>query len=205
MLEVSGLMGVRGERRLFRDLSFRLQPGELLHLAGTNGAGKTTLLRMLCGLTEPEAGQIRWQGQSIRELGEAFGEALTYVGHANGLSGELTVTENLAAEQQLRGGNAETLQHAMHALALEGLADLPAKSLSQGQKRRLALARLLIAPRPLWILDEPFTALDTQSSARLAEIVERHLDGGGLVALTSHQELRFTRATLVTVTLSRGS
>ncbi len=192
MLEALNLECVRGDRSLFRALSFTLKPGALLHLLGRNGAGKTTLLRALCGLTRPAAGEIRWEGAPIRQLGDNYRRAIAYVGHANGLHGELTAIENLTLEPAA-GDRAphETAERALSRVGLAAYRNFPAKILSQGQKRRLALARLLIADKPLWILDEPFSALDSASVDTMLAILREHLAGGGLAVLTSHQELSF--------------
>jgi heme exporter protein A len=190
MLEAVNLECVRGDRSLFRPLSFTLGRGGLLHLLGRNGAGKTTLLRTLCGLTRPAAGEVRWDGADTRELGEDYRRTLAYVGHANGLHGELTPIENLRFDPAVDGQAADgAAERALGQVGLAAFRHLPSKVLSQGQKRRLALARLLLAERPLWILDEPFSALDVASVEVMMGILVGHLDRGGMVVLTSHQEL----------------
>jgi heme exporter protein A len=191
MLEVVNLVCVRGERRLFQDLSFSLTAGELLYVHGANGSGKTTLLRTLCGLALPEAGEIRWKGQDIRRLGEEYHREMAYVGHLNGVKDELTAFENLRMAGRL-SGVAASEQRALDALRrmeLTACADLPGKVLSQGQKRRAALARLLLAPMSLWIMDEPFNALDVRAVGMIQHMLSEHLDGGGMVVLTTHQEV----------------
>lgn len=189
MLEALNLSCVRGDRPLFRGLSFALRPGQLLHVTGPNGSGKTTLLRTLCGLTRQAEGHVRWNGVDTRELGDEYRACLAYVGHNNGLLGELTAVENLRAAACLAGGNAAAAGAALEQTALTGCRELPAKVLSQGQKRRLALARLGVMRRPLWILDEPLSGLDVASVERLAGLFTGHLARGGLIVLTSHQEL----------------
>ena len=191
MLEVVDLMGVRGERRLFQDLSFTLTAGELLYVHGPNGSGKTTLLRTLCGLAMPEAGEIRWKGRNIRRLGEEFHREMAYVGHLNGVKDELTAFENLRVVGQLAGVTAseERALEALRRLELSACAELPGKVLSQGQKRRVALARLLLAPMVLWIMDEPFNALDVKAVGMIQNMLSEHLDKGGMVVLTTHQEV----------------
>lgn len=191
MLDVIKLELERGDRRLLTGLSFSLQAGELLHIAGRNGRGKTTLLRALCGLTAPAAGEIRWQGAPITDQREEYVAALAYVGHSNGLQGELTPPENLRTWARLHYGDADEMEAAV-AQALERLdlyrfAALPSKFLSQGQKRRLALGRLALGQKRLWVLDEPFTALDAESVQRVNALLDAHLADGGLVALASHQ------------------
>ncbi|UCV13320.1 cytochrome c biogenesis heme-transporting ATPase CcmA [Dechloromonas denitrificans] len=187
MLEADNLECVRGERRLFSGVGFRLEAGELLYLQGKNGAGKTSLLRMLIGLLPPEAGEIRWQGKPIGS--DDFRADLCYLGHLNAIKEELTPLENLLAAARL----ADTLlseDDALDALEQVGLAgreDLACKYLSQGQKRRVALARLVTEKRPLWILDEPFVALDVAAVDWLAGIISGHLQRGGLAVMTTHQ------------------
>lgn len=193
MLDAVNLSCVRGDRPLFRDLSFTLDPGQILHVRGENGRGKTSLLRILGGLAMPAEGKIRWSGRDIQDLGDEFSRNLAYVGHQNGLQGELSAQENLRFTLGTDGkAGAELTKRIAEALAYLGLSrfrDLPSKLLSQGQKRRVALARLLLLERSLWVLDEPFTALDTQSCAQVSGLLERHARDGGLVILASHQEL----------------
>jgi heme exporter protein A len=198
MLEVSNLGCDRGERRLFSGVDFRLEAGELLYLQGQNGSGKTSLLRILCGLALPAAGEIRWQGRPSRELGEDYRRALCYLGHHNAIKEELTPLENLLAAAQLAD---ETLSESEALVALEqvGLAgreDLACRYLSQGQKRRVALARLVNERRALWILDEPYVALDPAAIALVAGLISAHLQRGGLTVLTTHQPVEVAAGTL---------
>lgn len=189
MLEADNLECVRGERRLFAALSFRLEAGELLYLQGHNGAGKTSLLRMLIGLLPPESGEIRWRERSIRKQRDEYHAALCYLGHLNAIKEELTPLENLLSGARL-AGIPLTEDDALDALEQVGLAgreDLDCKYLSQGQKRRVALARLVVDRRPLWILDEPFVALDVAAVDWLAGIISGHLQRGGLAVMTTHQ------------------
>lgn len=189
MLEVVNLACVRGDRPLFSDLSFALKPGELLHVVGANGTGKTTLLRTLCGLTRQAAGEIRWRGAETRALGDEFRNELAYVGHLNGIQGELTPVENLRAAAGLAGAaDPERIDAALETVRLSPYRRFPAKILSQGQKRRLALARLVLLRKPLWILDEPFSALDVASVTLMTQALTGHLADGGMVVLTSHQD-----------------
>ena len=164
----------------------------MLFLQGKNGSGKTTLLRMICGLTHPVAGEIRWNGETIGQLGEEFREELCYLGHLNAIKEELTPLENLTASAKLAG---ETLAEdealdALEAVGLAGREDLACKYLSQGQKRRVALARLLCSQARLWILDEPFVALDVAAVSQLCSILDEHLSRGGLLVFTSHQAVQ---------------
>lgn len=189
MLNVVGLECRRGGRALFRDLAFALNSGELLHIQGVNGSGKTSLLRILAGLSRQEAGEVQWNGADIRESREDYASSLLYLGHQPAVKDDLTVAENLAVSCRLAG--IEPSFHGMEmALETVGLArriNLPARVLSQGQRRRLALARLWLDQRPLWVLDEPFTALDVHATALLESRLEQHLTGGGMVVLTTHQ------------------
>ncbi len=189
MLEAADLECVRGERRLFADVGFRLQGGEMLYLQGRNGSGKTSLLRMLCGLTPPAAGEIRWRGRPIRQQGEEFRAELCYLGHHNAIKEELTPFENLLASAKLAEESLDE-DAALDALEMVGLAgreDLACRYLSQGQKRRVALARLVNERRALWVLDEPYVALDTGAVALVAGLIGAHLQRGGLAVLTTHQ------------------
>lgn len=175
---------------LFTGLALSAQAGQLLRVQGANGAGKTTLLRMLIGLNLPNAGQVHWQGKTIQSQRDDFHRNLVYLGHAAALKDDLSAIENLQAMVAL-GGDRCTGAEATAALAAAGLRGrerLPARVLSQGQRRRVALARLELAPeRPLWVLDEPFNALDVAANDWLAGLVQGQLKRGGVVVLTSHQ------------------
>ncbi len=192
MLEVSGLACERGERRLFQALAFSVAAGTLLRVAGPNGTGKTSLLRILCGLLEPTGGEIRWKGESIRSLREDYWKDLVYVGHLNGVKDDLSVRENLRVTVRIGGRIVDdaSLDRALDAVGLAGFESSLARHLSQGQRRRVALARLYVSQSvPLWILDEPFTALDVRGVANLSALIAAHLEGGGTVVLTTHQEV----------------
>ncbi|TVO71906.1 cytochrome c biogenesis heme-transporting ATPase CcmA [Sedimenticola selenatireducens] len=195
MLEVSGLACVRGDRKLFSDLSFSLAAGELLHLHGHNGSGKTTLMRTLCGLIKESDGEIRWNGESIHRLGEEYTQDVVYIGHKNGIKDDLTGVENLRVCSALDGYPIKERQawDALEKMGLRGHEDLPSRVLSQGQKRRVALARLLVNQSKLWILDEPFTALDVAAVDFLQSIIRTHIEAGGMVILTTHQEVNITK------------
>ncbi len=195
MLEVKDLECIRGDRRLFSGLSFSLHPGELLHLYGHNGSGKTTLMRTVCGLIQPIAGVIRWRGEGARALGEEFTRELIYIGHKNGIKDDLSGVENLRISSVLDGVpiSEQSAWEALEKMGLRGHEDLPTRFLSQGQKRRVALARLLVNEIPLWILDEPFTALDKTAVRSLQAVIQSHLEKGGMVILTTHQEVALTR------------
>ena len=191
MLEVRGLECVRGDHRLFTDLSFSLQGGELLRLRGSNGSGKTSLLRILCGLLEPAEGEVLWKEENILSQRDEFNAELLYLGHLNGIKAELTGFENLRVSYTLRGEapSDDQIYDALGQIGLGGREDLPTQVLSQGQKRRVALARLLLSNEALWVLDEPFTALDVDAVAQLAKLIEAHLQKGGMVVYTTHQEV----------------
>ncbi len=192
MFETIDLECVRGERLLFRGLTFRVDAGTCLHIAGENGAGKTSLLRILCGLMSPTAGDVRWKGTSTRTLREEFWSALAYVGHLNGVKDDLSALENVhfAAGIAGRSGSLAEAAAALAALGLGGFESSLARSLSQGQKRRVALARLFFAKEaPLWILDEPFTALDVRGVGVLSGLIGDHLKRDGIVVLTTHQDV----------------
>lgn len=195
MLEVVDLECIRGDRKLFSELSFSLEKGTLLHLHGHNGSGKTTLMRALCGLIQPTQGKVLWDGESIRRQGEDFTRELLYVGHKNSIKDDLTGVENLRISCILDGLSIDQDQawDALEKMGLRGHEDLPVRALSQGQKRRVALARLLINKARFWVLDEPFTALDKAAVEFLQSIIQGHVDAGGMVILTTHQEVKITK------------
>jgi heme exporter protein A len=189
MFSAIDLVCSRGGRPLFGDVGFTLQAGSWLHVQGENGAGKTTLLRTLTGLAPADAGEVRWQGIDIRELGEAFRRAVLYLGHQPALKDELSALENLALALAIDGVKAdefEVLDALLH-VGLGGREDVPVRQLSAGQRRRVLLARLLLRPAALWVLDEPFSALDKGAIDLLAAMLAEHLDRGGIAVLTSHQ------------------
>ena len=191
MLEVSGLSCTRGDRTLFRNVSFSLEAGNLVHVAGANGSGKTSLLRLLCGLGVPEAGEVRWCGEPVRALREAYWREIVYLGHANALKDDLSAAENLRMACKLTGRSVadDVLREALVQFGLAPCAHLPVRALSQGQKRRSTLARLALStPSPLWILDEPFAALDVNAVTHLEKLIVAYVDGGGGVIFTTHQD-----------------
>ncbi len=200
MLDATDLECVRGTRQLFAGLSFRVEGGECLQVQGSNGSGKTSLLRILSGLARPERGVVRWKGEPIEALGDDFRAELAFCGHANALKDDLTPAENLRASAALSGAPAgeNAVRAALDAFGILQLDALPVRALSQGQKRRVALARLALCERRLWLLDEPLSALDARAAETLATFVDAHLAKGGICVLSSHQpvELRARTRTL---------
>ena len=194
MLEATNLGCVRGDRRLFSALNFSLPPGQLLQLTGPNGSGKTSLLRMVCGLLAPAEGEIRWQGANIRSLGEEYFRSITYIGHRNGVKDELSAMENLRVSSGLGGVEVNRAQAAdvLEKMGLAGREALPARLLSEGQRRRLALARLMVRTTALWLLDEVLTSLDTAAVTLVKRVIEEHLSNGGMAIIATHQELNLS-------------
>jgi heme exporter protein A len=191
MLEAINLGCVRGDRRLFRDVNFSLEEGAFIQLTGPNGSGKTSLLRILCGLLSPAEGEIRWGGANIHSLGEEYFTALTYLGHRNALKDELSALENLMISSGISGVEInETRARSVFAeLGLGGRERLPARLLSEGQKRRVALARLVVCNTKLWLLDEVLSSLDKKAISLVGSLIEQHLENGGMAIVATHQEL----------------
>jgi len=189
MLSVHDLTCVRGMRPLFSGIGFSIGPGSWVHVRGANGAGKTSLLRLLAGLAQPDAGEVRWNGERVG--GEDFRRALMYLGHRAAVKEDLTALENVRFAAQMDGVDLGE-DEAMDALARFGLGgreDLPVRFLSAGQKRRVLLARTVTRPAPLWILDEPFTALDAKAVDFISGLIADHVKAGGMAVLTSHQAI----------------
>ncbi|MBI3898219.1 MAG: cytochrome c biogenesis heme-transporting ATPase CcmA [Gammaproteobacteria bacterium] len=201
-LDIVDLSCTRGDRPLFSGLGQSVAAGELLHVVGSNGSGKTTLLRTLCGLSQPAAGEVRWRGTSTRALSDTYRQDLTYLGHLDAVQGELTPPENLHALARMAGGSGK-IDEALERLGLTAHRSFPAKILSQGQKRRLALARLLVLQKPLWILDEPFTALDARSCRLMTELLAEHLASQGIIVLSSHQDFDMPGAVIKRIDLDQ--
>ena len=207
-LRADKLTCVRGERQLFSGIGFDINPGEALRVVGTNGSGKTSLLRMLCGLAQPAEGEVRWHGNNIRVLRDEYCRNLIYIGHANGVKDDLLAWENIVVASTLSGKpvNRADAAHALEQLGLGRAAELPTRSLSQGQRKRVALARLQLGmATPLWILDEPFTALDQSAVTELCGTLNDHLEGGGMVIYTTHQEIDLTARRSFRLDLNRST
>lgn len=188
-LRVIDLAAERGERRLFEHLDFTLSPGQLLQVSGRNGSGKTSLLRILSGLSRPVEGDVYWGQERIQSVDGGTGSCLGYLGHHNALKEDLSAEENLLIAGRLGGGRPQRgeVVALLERLGLGGYEELPTRFLSQGQKRRVALARLLQQQRPLWILDEPYAALDVQVIEVLRAAIEGHLAVRGMIIVTTHQ------------------
>lgn len=206
MLECIDLSCVRGDRTLFSELSFSVSEGELLHVKGANGSGKTSLLRMLSGLMLPAAGEMRWNGENIRKLREEYQKDMLYIGHLPGIKGDLSALENLRVNSAFNGveiGEDEAWK-ALGKIGLKGREDLPARVLSQGQGRRVALAKMLVSKAKIWILDEPFVALDVKAVAMLQDVLVEHLHRKGMIVLTTHQEFTVTDVEVRMLDLGQG-
>jgi heme exporter protein A len=191
MLSTHGLACERGERLLFKNLGFELGNGEALLVRGGNGHGKTSLLRILCGLSAPAAGEVRWRGEPVSQAHEQYGRDMAYIGHANGIKDDLTPLENLQLAAALRGRQLDvaTATAALEQVGLSRCLDFPARVLSFGQRRRVALAGLMTASALLWILDEPLTGLDVHGVAMVEQMIRDHVVAGGLAIMTTHQPL----------------
>ena len=205
MLQAESLACERGGRLLFKSLAFALSPGTLLRVAGPNGAGKTSLLRILCGIAHPAAGRVLWSGEDAHALGEEYTRRLLYLGHLSAIKEDLSPRENLRFALRLAGLETPraALDDALTRLGLAGREDVPARYLSQGQKRRAALARLPLAQAlPLWILDEPLAALDVDAIDSVIALLGAHLARGGMAVLTTHQEVELVAASVVRLVLA---
>ncbi|MHB9101161.1 MAG: cytochrome c biogenesis heme-transporting ATPase CcmA [Sulfuricella sp.] len=204
MLEGKDLACVRGERTLFSHLSFTLDEGELLLVQGANGSGKTSLLRMVCGLLAPEFGEILWRGEKIGAVRENYHAEMAYFGHAPAVKEDLSAFENLDFACRLAGiqVDQDEVKGALAHLGLGHCLNLPTKSLSQGQRRRVALSRLLLARAKLWILDEPLTALDQAALKLVQSLIGEHLRQGGMALMTTHQPVMIADIAPKTLDLS---
>jgi heme exporter protein A len=185
----SDLYCVRSERLVFAGLGFELTPAGALILVGPNGSGKSSLLRVMAGLLKPASGQLCWNGEPVSVDIDAHNARLHYVGHQDAVKPVLSVAENLAFWARLMGGNDETVANGLETFGISHLADIPGRFLSAGQRRRVNLARLVAARAPLWLLDEPTTALDVQAIASLEAAISEHRQSGGMVVLATHAEI----------------
>ena len=194
-LRVEGVHVWRGDRHVLRGVSLELGAGEALHICGPNGTGKTTLLRVTCGLLRPEQGRVMWRGVPISESRADYQRVLAYASHEPALKGDLTALENLRFMVALkrRVSVAELRDH-LERTGVAGCADLPARVLSAGQRRRVAAARVLAMQASLWLLDEPFTNLDAAGSDMLAAMIAEHTASGGMALIVAHHELRLAGA-----------
>jgi heme exporter protein A len=189
-LQVDKVHVWRGDRHVLKGVSLALRPQQLLHVSGPNGAGKTTLLRVLCGLLRPEEGTVSWRGLPIQKSRADYHANLAYSSHDPALKGDLTSLENLRYSVGLRRRlSPEDLRASLGKTGVGACADLPARVLSAGQRRRVALARILACGAALWLLDEPFTNLDSAGAELLLQLLAEHLKAGGLAVVVAHQEI----------------
>ena len=188
-LSADDLTLLRGDRCLFQHLSFALNPGQLLILEGSNGSGKTSLMRAIVGMLELEEGEIRWDGVSVRNHRQHFHGSLVWMAHRVGFKADLTLIENLRFEAALRPPSNKDLDRILDRLGLERLIRLPIRSLSAGQQRRVALARMLLSNALLWLMDEPFTNLDREGRELVLTLVTEHVQAGGMCVIAAHQDV----------------
>lgn len=188
-LSATGLTLFRGDRCLFEDVGFALDAGQFLLLEGPNGSGKTSLLKAIVGMLELEAGAVYWDGDPVLEQRQLFHGSLAWMAHRVGFKADLTLVENLRFEAVLRPQVAVDIDDVLERVDVVRLKRLPMRSLSAGQQRRVALARMLLADVPLWLMDEPYTNLDREGSTLVAGVVNEHLAGGGLCVMAAHQDV----------------
>jgi len=188
MLRAEGLECIRNDMVLFQNLSLAVASGEVLQVKGPNGCGKTSLLRILCGLAQPNEGMVYWNDKDIQGYNGEYVQHVNYVGHHNGIKVELTPAENLRVSNALSTTrNGTTPEQALKQFGLYGYEDTPVRKLSSGQKRRVALSRLLLTHASLWILDEPFTSVDDAGRKFIADVLKAHMEAGGMLILVSHE------------------
>lgn len=188
VLDAGGLACCRGGRRLFENVALSLRPGRLLCVRGPNGSGKSTLLRVLCGLIQPDSGEVRWRGEPLRRVAAEFRASCSYLGHKDGIKAPLSAADNLRAAAALGGAGRAGAMSALAQLGAGHLAGTPCALLSAGQLRKVALARLLLRKTALWVLDEPAANLDERGAALLNGLVGRHLEDGGMALIAGHRQ-----------------
>lgn len=193
-LQVVDLSCIRQQRPLFANISFTLTAGDALLIEGANGSGKSSLLRLLSGLATPNTGNIFWRGENLQDARAEFAEHMHYIGHTNGIKLGLTVAENLCITQHIHQQTEKNIDATLALLQLSAYKHTQAKYLSAGQKRRIALAKLFLYPKRVWILDEPYTALDTNTQAIFHEKLASHLQGGGIAIISSHHSITVRNA-----------
>lgn len=201
MLQADNLTCIREDRILFEQLNCQFNAGDIVQIAGPNGAGKTSLLRILAGLSQPYEGCVKYKNTPLADNVEQYNQNLTYIGHLTGVKGEMTAQENLSFYLSMQGQNPETAEETLEKVNLLGFEDALASHLSAGQHRRIALARLWQCQKPVWILDEPFTAIDKQGVKNLEQLFVEHAEQGGCVILTTHQDLAIDPQRLKTISL----
>jgi len=203
-LEVSGLECIRQDIILFQDINFKLRSGDLLQIDGVNGSGKSSLLRLLAGLMQQNAGEISWQGKEISRCRYDYQQVISYIGHLNGVKDALTALENLQVMVALAGSKSEiSLSHALDQLELTGMETVPLSRMSAGQKRRVALARLLVTKAAIWLLDEPFTSLDASGKLLIERLITEHCTRGGIIVFSTHQPMEIEGCSIVHIHLGK--
>lgn len=202
-LRTEGLECIRNDMMLFSELSLSVSNGEMLQIEGPNGSGKTSLLRILCGLAIPDEGYVYWDDQKIQDFNGEYIRHVSYVGHTNGLKAELTPLENLKISRALSiSTNGASPEEAIKKFGLYGYEDMPVRKLSSGQKRRVALSRLLLSDAHLWILDEPFTSVDDNGRKFIADVLKDHMEKGGMLVMVSHEPVQITNVKITRMQLS---
>lgn len=201
LLQADNLTCIREDRILFEQLNCQFNAGDIVQIAGPNGAGKTSLLRILAGLSQPYEGCVKYKNTPLADNVEQYNQNLTYIGHLTGVKDEMTAQENLSFYLSMQGQNPETAEETLEKVNLLGFEDALASHLSAGQHRRIALARLWQCQKPVWILDEPFTAIDKQGVKNLEQLIVEHAEQGGCVILTTHQDLAIDPQRLKTISL----
>lgn len=202
LISAENLTCIREERILFEQLNLEIQSGDIVQIEGINGSGKTSLLRILAGLSQPYEGEVYFQGELINKAKEKFHQNLLFLGHLPGVKDEMTAQENLAFNLALHGLNANAAEETLSQVNLLGFEEALASHLSAGQHRRIALARLWQSQAPIWILDEPFTAIDKAGVSTLENLFLQHANNGGCVILTTHQDLALPKDRVKKITLT---